>query len=185
MPKYTFAQLTQMTPKELDRLLAEGTAPPLSSLEGWEFRGYNVLPLYAKLYMSATQNVRFIKCFFASPDVESAELKGYNLLVKNGGVDEPWATRPNEEKPGRIGHYVVHEKRVHGSDARIAEHPNAVFLDYNIPPNNLFTGRTLEDYLVQPDPDDPDLLVGKAYLSVWPLRVGFNFVLERYRRHDR
>jgi len=41
----------------------------------------------------------------------------------------------------------------------------------------------LRDYVVQPDPADPDLLLGKAYLALGPFRVPSNFfVIERLRR---
>lgn len=185
MGRYTFEELTSKTPAELRKLHSEGTPPSLDKLKGWEFRGMNVLPAYAHFYMWITRNVRFIKCFFESEDAGPDRLRGYNLLVTNGKVTDPWTCRPNEEKPGRMGHYLVSAKRDTGKPKFIAEHPNAVFLDYDIPDNNLFSGRTLDDYVVKPDPDDDDLMVGVAYIELGPIRLPFPFVIERYREHDR
>jgi hypothetical protein len=41
----------------------------------------------------------------------------------------------------------------------------------------------LRDYVVQPDPRNPDVLLGKAFLAIGPMRFYSNFfVLERLRR---
>ena len=185
MSSYSFESLASKTPAELRNIHREGVAPDLDKLRGWEFRGLNVLPGYAHFYMWLTGNVRFIKCFFDSEDAGPGNLKGYNLRVENGAVDEPWTCRPNEEKPGRLGHYIVYPKRNSGRPEHIAEHPNAVFLDYDIPQNNLFSGRTLDDYVVKPDPDNDDVLLGVAYMELGPIRLPFPFILERYQKHDR
>ena len=65
-----------------------------------------------------------------------------------------------------------------------ARYPKALLLDYSLGGNGLF-GPPLRDYVVQIYPDDPDLLLGKAYVALGPLRVpvGF-FVLKRLQKHD-
>ena len=68
--------------------------------------------------------------------------------------------------------------------ARDARYPNALLLDYSLGANGLF-GPPLRDYIVQVYPDNPDLLLGKAYLALFGLRIPTNyFVLERLHQHD-
>ena len=68
--------------------------------------------------------------------------------------------------------------------ARDARYPNALLLDYSLGGNGLF-GPPLRDYVVQVYPDDPDLLLGKAYLALAGLRIPLSFfVLKRLRSHD-
>ncbi len=56
-------------------------------------------------------------------------------------------------------------------------YPNGILLDYGASPRNhrLAPERVLRDYLVQPYADDPDLLLGKAYLAFGSWRVASNF----------
>ena len=83
--------------------------------------------------------------------------------------------------PKRFGFYRVH-RVVEGS--RDSHYPNALLLDYGLGGNGLF-GPPLRDYLVQVYPDDPDLLLGKAYLNILGLRIPANFfVLKRLHQHD-
>lgn len=186
MENLTYDKLAAMKPNQLEDVLVNGTAPTLESLAGYEFRGYNVLPAVPHAVMWLLSNVRFIKCFFqkeGDPALQDAEhIHGYNLKVTRGGLDDPWSCNPNDEKPDRIGNYRVHPKRPREP---FDEYPHAVFLDYNLPSNNFFTGKTIEDYLVQVSPDNPDLLLGKAYFRAGFIRSPSFFILERYRKHDR
>lgn len=186
MEELTYEKLASMKPSELDQVLENGTAPSLESIAGYEFRGYNVLPGPAHFVMWLLSNVRFIKCFFqkeGDPPISEAEhIHGYNLKVKRGGLNEPWTCNPGDEKPDRIGHYRVHPKR---HREPFDEYPHAVFLDYNLPVNNFFTGKTIEDYLVKVSPGNEDLLLGKAYFRAGFIRSPSFFILERLQRHER
>jgi len=64
------------------------------------------------------------------------------------------------------------------------KYPNALLLDYASQKNYLFEpSRRLRDYLVQVYPDNPDLLLGKAYVALGPVRLPMSFfVLERSNR---
>ncbi len=43
--------------------------------------------------------------------------------------------------------------------------------------------KVLRDYVVQPDAHDPNVMLGKAYIALGPLRLYSNFfVIERSRR---
>jgi len=59
-----------------------------------------------------------------------------------------------------------------------------VLLDYGRGGNKPWDPtRGLRDYVVQVDPSNPDLFLGKAYYALGPLRVHSNFfILERLRR---
>jgi hypothetical protein len=181
----SYRDLCTSSKAELEKLMAVARGPALELLSGWEFRGFNVLAPHEKAVMWVLGNVRFIKCFFPAPNAapgSSEPLRGYNLKVRNGGLDEPWATRPNEEKPSRMGNYRVYPTRNRPGKNR---YPNAVFLDYAQPENGLFSGRTIDDYLVQPDPQNPDLLLGKAFTHLGVMTPATFFVLERLQKHAR
>ena len=63
-------------------------------------------------------------------------------------------------------------------------YPEAALLDYGASPRNSpwQIERLLRDYLVQPDPTNGDILLGKAYLALGKrIPVSF-FILERLRR---
>lgn len=181
MARLTYRDLCTASKAQLEERLAGAKGPRLEALSGDEFRGFNVLAPHERLVMAILGNLRFIKCFFPAAD-GSGQLVGYNLKVKNGGLDEPWSTVPNEEKPARLGHYKVYATRNRPGENL---YPNAVFLDYAQPENNLFSGSTIDDYLVQPDPENPDLLLGKALTHLGVLTPATYFVLERLQKHAR
>jgi hypothetical protein len=108
-------------------------------------------------------------------------IQGYNINVENNGDDAPHNLKPSKESPKRYGFYRVHEVVPGARDDR---YPNALLLDYGLGGNGIF-GPPLRDYLVQIYPDDPDLLLGKAYLNILGLRIPTNFfVLKRLHRHS-
>ena len=183
----TFKELSHAPRSQLEGLMKDSKGPALGSIAGYEFRGFNVLYPHEKAVMWILGNVRFIKCFFpedrtAPLPKDPTELRGYNLKVKNGSVDDPWSTTPNEATPTKIGRYKVYPSRnLPGKNL----YPNAVFLDYAQPENNLFSGSTIQDYLVQPDPQNPDLLLGKAFTNLWVMTPATYFILERLQPHTR
>ena len=179
MARLTYRDLCTSTKAQLETYMAGAKGPSLESISGWAFRGWNVLAPHERLVMVILQNTRFFKCFFPAKD-GSGQLVGYNLKVKNGGLDDPWTCRPSDEQPASQGHYKVYPTRNRPGKNR---YPNAVFLDYAQPENNLFTGSTIDDYLVQPDPENPDLLMGKAYTHLGILTPATFFILERARPH--
>lgn len=179
----TYHELCTSPRARLEQWLVEAKGPSLASICGYEFRGFNVLAPHEKAVMWVLGNVRFIKCFFPGPKGDASEpLDGYNMKVKNGGLADPWATVPNEEKPTKIGRY-----KVYGTRNRPGKnlYPNSVFLDYAQPGNTLFSGSTIDDYVVQPDPANPDLLLGKAYTRLGLMTPSTYFCLERYQKHAR
>jgi hypothetical protein len=162
----------------LERLLLAGTPPKLTSLAGWEWSGGNCVKLYGLIGIR-----RFVKGFYEGPERASGPspfLQGYNIASPRMADDAPPRCKPTDEAPHRYGFYRVHAP-VRG--ARDSRYENALLLDYGLGGNGLL-GPPLRDYLVQVYPDDPDLLLGKAYAAIGPLRLPLNFfVLSRWRAH--
>lgn len=164
----TFEELTKLRNTELERFFLAGGSPDAGALAGFEYRGWNV-PWFTRLLGIQ----KFIKGFFAGPD----GVEGYNTPVRQDGLADPWTRLPDAARPKRFGFYRV------GRDER---HPRALLLDYGASARNAWyrPERALRDYLVQPDPARPDLLLGKAHLALGArVPVSF-FILERLRRTE-
>ncbi|MDQ3032955.1 MAG: hypothetical protein M3Y87_11095 [Myxococcota bacterium] len=163
---------------ERETLMTNGTAPRFEDLAGWELAGGNALGLTKLLGIR-----KFTKGFYeGAPRAEgpSPFLQGYNIVVRQNGDEAPHVYVPSEEKPKRHGFYRVHAVQPGARDAR---YPNALLLDYSLGGNGLF-GPPLRDYIVQIYPDDPDLLLGKAYVALAGLRIPVSFfVLKRLKKH--
>lgn len=179
--RYTWLDILQRTTSgERELIMQSGVAPRFEDLVGWEFGGGNAVPLFRLLGIR-----KFVKGFYEGPPraAKGPEpfVQGYNIDVRGNADDEPHVLKPSPESPKRYGFYRVH-RVVEG--ARDDRYPNALLLDYGLGGNGLF-GPPLRDYLVQVYPDDPDLLLGKAYLNILGLRVPSNFfVLKRLHEHS-
>jgi hypothetical protein len=166
-----FYKLGRMSHAELENVFLRGTTPSKDALAGWEFRGMN-RPGWAKL----AGIKKFIKGFHYQGD----KLMGYNCPVRQNDIHALWIARPTDRSPKKFGFYEVVEVDAESRDNRYL---HALLLDYGRGGNSrLDPSAGLRDYLVQVDPDDPDLYLGKAYYAVGPLRVEANFfILERHR----
>lgn len=152
----TFAELARLDPEALENVFVAAATPRLDMLPGWEWRGWNQ-PFFTKLLGIQ----KFIKGFFDGP----AGVEGYNIPVRQGGFVDGW------HKKGRpFGFYEV------------SLQGDALLLDYGASKRNAAwkPERVLRDYLVQPEPGNEDLLLGKAFLHLGGPRVFSNFfILER------
>ena len=152
-------------------IMQHGATPKREDLEGWEFRGYNP-PVFARLLGFQ----KFMKGFF----VDGQSLAGYNLFVDSprGGPDAAWRPKKGGGAESRHGYYDVLPVQ---PGSRYSEFDHAVLLDYGSGRNSAVNPEArIRDYLVQVDPENPDLFLGKAYLDLGPLSVFSNFfVLER------
>jgi hypothetical protein len=163
-----------------ETIMRTAAAPAFESLVGWEWRGAN-----GSVLTRAIGIRKFVKGFYDGPDRSATgptpHVHGYNIVVRQNADDAPHLYVPSDAAPKRHGYYRVHAP-IEG--ARDAYYPNALLLDYALGGNGPF-GPPLRDYVVQVYPDNPDLLLGKAYLALGPIRIpaGF-FILERLRRHD-
>ena len=101
---------------------------------------------------------------------------GYNSPVAQNVLDGRWHV-----KPKKFGFYEVHAV---DATSRDNAYLHAVLLNYGRGGNKPYDPTAgLRDYVVQVDPSNPDLYLGKAYYAVGPARVRTNFfILERLRR---
>lgn len=165
-----------------DAVMRAGTAPPFEDLLGWEFAGTNTLVLTSLIGIR-----KFKKGFYEGPARAEGGpepfIQGYNVTVKQNGVGKPHIATPSEEAPHRADFFRVHAI---DEDTRHNRYPNSLLLHYGYGGNGRAPSRMLRDYLVRVNPDDRDLLLGKAYLAPGSGR-GFvlsYFVLERNNEHD-
>ena len=123
---------------------------------------------------------KFVKGFFRAG---TGETFGYNIPALQNGPHGPWLLQPTPEEPKRFGFYLVQPV---DAASRENAHLHAILLDYSRGGNFVLdpAGR-LRDYLVRVHPGSDDLLLGKAFLAVGPLRIQSNFfLLERHRPSD-
>ncbi|HEX5063805.1 MAG TPA: hypothetical protein VFV99_30710, partial [Kofleriaceae bacterium] len=116
---------------------------------------------------------KFLKGFFRTED---GRVMGYNSPVKNNALDGRWHVA---EK--KFGYYEVLPV---DPTARDNKYLHALLLDYGKGKNPpLEPSQVLRDYLVQVDPNNPNLYLGKADAAIGPLRIPTTnfFILERFR----
>ena len=165
---------------EREALMLGGVAPRFEDLVGWEFAGANALILTRMIGIR-----KFTKGFYEGAPKSTVGptpfVQGYNIVVRQNADEAEHVYVPSDEKPKRHGFYRVHAVEAGARDSR---YPNALLLDYSLGGNGLF-GPPLRDYLVQIYPDDPDLLLGKAYVALGPVRIPVSFfVLRRLKKHS-
>ncbi len=168
-----FHDLAQASASRLEHILRASKGPPMEALLAFEWRGYNTSWQPRLLGIQ-----KFIKGFFQV----GGQVEGYNIPVVQNGPDGPWLHQPTLENPRRYAFYCVSRVKPASRDNL---YPEAILLDYGASTRNAQSppiAKLLRDYLVQPNPANPDLLLGKAYLALGPLRVPSNFfILERLR----
>ncbi len=175
--RFDYNALCLATNEQLETVMRMGTPPDMAGLAGWEFKGYNVFEAAVLLGIR-----KFKKGFYIEdPDREPlVGINGYNVQIHPNNLGEPWIDKTKKGEPIRHGWYDVYPVSLSEIDNK---YPNALLIDYGSSPKNfaLDPSRALRDYLVQVYPDNPDLLLGKAYAAIGPLRkpVSF-FVLERH-----
>lgn len=162
--------------RDLETAMVRGTTPALDALAGWQFRGINRLPVEAVARAAGIK--KFVKGMYRADD---GAVRGYNCPVARNALDARWHLEPTDDAPRRFGFYAV---AAVDPTSRDNHYLHALLLDYGRGDNPLYDpSRGLRDYLVQIAPDNPDLLLGKAYLAVGPARLPLSyFVLERFRR---
>ncbi len=177
---YSFLSLVNASDRDLEYVLRDGVPPPLEGLVDFEFKGYN-LPLITRILGFQ----KFKKGFFLRPDQSpgKGEISGYNVVVVQNRRGDPWIALPDEANPKRHGFYLAY--RVRPSEVDRA-YPNALLLNYGLGGNARWNpAGLLRDYLVQADPQNPDLLLGKAYLALGSSRIFPSFfVLERSNKTE-
>jgi len=169
MSRPTYLILASSDNQTLERYMQQGLQPDPEKLAGWEFKGFNSLDLTTILGFR-----KFKKGFYRDGDL----LRGYNVKVRQNGLVDPWIDVTKKGKSIKHGWYDVYPVRAEEKDNL---YPNALLLNYASKRNPLYDpSRVLRDYLVQPDPKNPDLYLGKAYLALGTKRIFVSyFILER------
>ena len=162
-----FRELALAPNDRLEQLLRSAQGPAPETLAGCEWRGFNLTWRVKVLGLQ-----KFVKGFFEAGD----GLEGYNIPVAQNGLDGPWRPLPSPDNPRRYAFY-----RVMRVDPQAVDHlyPQAILLDYGASPRNppRAIESRLRDYVVQPDPANADLLLGKAYFAFGRYRLASNFFL--------
>ncbi|HUJ61319.1 MAG TPA: hypothetical protein VLX92_22600 [Kofleriaceae bacterium] len=172
LPSAAALALERMTWRELDRVFLRGRELELDQLVGWEFRGINTRLFRSRGLPRVFGIKKFVKGFYRD---EHGRALGYNRAVRNNALDGRFTIGDR-----RFGFFTVDPV---DPTARDNAYLHAILLDYSKGDNpRRDPSRGLRDYLVQVEPGNPDLLLGKAYFAVGPLRVASNFfILERHR----
>ena len=176
-PSDAFRTLATTSDDALERIFAASDGPDPEALARWEWRGFNT-PWWTRVLGIQ----KFIKAFDAT---SQGRVEGWNIRVTQRGMSAPWTQKPSPEDPRAFGFFDV--RRVDAS-SRDNRYPRATLLDYGSSPRNRLTKiddltmKVLRDYVVQPDARDPNVMLGKAYIALGPLRLYSNFfVIERSR----
>jgi hypothetical protein len=175
MTQDAFRELILAPGSRLEQLLRAGRAANTAALAGSTWRGFNQSWRVRRLGLQ-----KFIKGFFEA----GGGLEGYNIPVLQNGLEGAWLPQPTPERPRRYAFYCVTPVDPTSSDAL---YPNALLIDYGASPRNppRAIERRLRDYLVQPYPANPDVLLGKAYLAFGRYRLPSNFfILQRLGPSD-
>jgi hypothetical protein len=174
---YDFESLAKMDNGRLSLIMGEGAKPTLQDLVGYDFRGFNLQSLTKFI---GTR--KFKKGFYGDPD--SGHIWGYNIRVVQGKLSDPWISLPNNEVPKRLAFFKVFPADASG---RHSEYPSSLVVDYSQWEDYFFLNPTryILDYLVHPDPNNRDLLVGISFFAIGSFRTfaGY-FILERYNKSD-
>ncbi len=168
--KLDYLSLATSSGDFLEEVLRSGKAPDLDEIAGWEFKGFNTMDLTGLIGIR-----KFKKGFYRDGDA----VRGYNVKVEQGGgLLDPWVDIVKKGDSVKHGWYDVYPVRPEEVDD---EYPDSVLLNYASERNpRADPSRFLRDYLVQVNPDDQDLLLGKAYVALGSKRVFVSFfVLER------
>jgi hypothetical protein len=176
----TYFDLAVMSAHDLQIVFDAAIKPTFGQLLGWEFRGWNP-PRFARILGFQ----KFKKGFFLDEGqtADGAAISGYNVFVHQNWLDDPHIVSRKDGHPKYHGFYKVSEVDPGAADNK---HPHALLLNYGIGTNASYNPeRVIRDYLVQVDPNNPDLLLGKAYIALGPARVFSNFfVLDRYNKAE-
>jgi hypothetical protein len=170
--RYDYNSLCLASNEELEVVMRMGTIPEPSDLAGWEFKGWNTNDITYLIF-----NKKFKKGFFKKAGGE--KLMGYNVVVLQNHLGEPWIDKLKGSDSIRHGYFDVYPVKLNEIDCK---YPNAILLNYGAPSENfiLNPARLLRDYLVRVYPDNPDLYLGKAYTATGPIRMFQSFfILEK------
>jgi hypothetical protein len=154
---WTFESLAGAGRDRLEQALRAGAAPDYGRLEGHLYRGLNLG------FVGRLVGPKFKKGFA----MKGERPFGYNELCGQdgkgpGGV---WELKPGR---GHVGHFRVGSVAEEPTRRPYDRYPGAGLFDYGVQLNSglQLPFRLIRDVVVLPDPDDDDLVLGKAYLDL-------------------
>jgi len=154
----------------LKALMNKGKEPSKEFLDGHLFRGLNVgfLP-------RLIGRRKFIKSFYKK---RGLFLIGSNLRVKQNDPDEEYIKLLKGGGPRPEGYFLVESAK---DNTKWNHYQDAAFLSYGRGNNAWYQpAKLLRDYLVNPFPENGNILLGHAYFAIGPFQVSFGFfVLEK------
>lgn len=169
-----YLELGRQPMKELERVMLRGEPPEPDELAGHEWRGMNVADFTKVLGIK-----KFIKGFYKNA---AGQLYGYNVPVVQDALTDPWS-KVVKKGGGEARPFGFFRVDPVDPATRDNAYLGSLLLDYGRGGNHdLDPTSRLRDYLVRVNRGSDELLLGKAFVAVGPLRVpvGF-FVLERLR----
>jgi hypothetical protein len=160
---WTFQTLAAADRGTLEQVLLKGSTPDPVALEGTVHRGWNHEPI------ATLSGRKFRKAFYR----RDGALVGHNQVVEQDGKGPggEWRVKLKDGRPEQIGYYRVVPA------IGPPRYAHALRLDYDVPQNRGLhvVLRLIQDDVVLPNPGDHDLLLGKAYLRLGPVRVFFSY----------
>jgi hypothetical protein len=170
-----FERLARSDNASLDAVFRDSPPPDYARLVDYQWRGWNTDATLRYLGLQ-----KFVKAFFRG----EFGAEGCNVRVAQSGLDGPWRQL---RRNGRIRPYAFYLVDEGAAGMRQSANPRALLLDYGASARNPWwhIERRIRDYLVQPSADEPDTLLGRAWLGFgnvrWPSSF---FVLERFADFD-
>ncbi len=143
---------------ELDTMLRAGHPIDPLALDDREYRGISLgLPHVVEAVTWKT----FTKVFHRDP--ETSRLVGWNVRMKQHGVDGPWEPLTKRGTPVTFGHYEVVDATVENTPDGCAR---GLLIDYGRGDNGRFDPvRRLRDPIVALSPGSVDLLLGRTFVD--------------------
>lgn len=170
MSESAFDRLVRSDDATLDALFAASPPPTFDALVGYEWRGYNTDPNLKYLGLR-----KFIKAFFRAQHGD----EGCNLKVFQNAFADPWKPRTRQGRLDAFAFYLVGPQT---EATRLERNPRALLIDYAASPRNpvYHVERTIRDYVVQPIAEEPDVMLGRAFVGIGSFRVAASFfVIQR------
>lgn len=179
-PKYTFYQFADLPLRVLEDIMSQGQKPSPQALGGWEFNGY-----YTPWHRAPLGKRKFRRVFYSeTTNGHGAIYGGYDIKIWQNGLGRDFHKRNLlHDTPARHNWFRIYPVRKEEIDNL---YPDALLLNNNSQRNGqLAPSRFLRNYMVQIHPSDPDLFLGKTYVSLGNVRIFLAyFIIERAIRAE-
>ncbi len=165
-----FERLARSDDRTLGALFAASPASPFDSIAGYEWRGWNTDPRLRYLGLQ-----KFVKAFFRAEHGD----EGCSIKVFQNPFGDPWKPRTRQ---GRLDAFAFALVRPQDARTRLERNPRALLIDHGASPRNPLhhLERTIRGYLVQPSADEPDVMLGRAFVGIGRARFASSFfVIQR------